>query len=319
MRFLIVGAGALGGYFGGRLLAAGQDVTFLLRPRRVAQLAQTGLVIKSPRGDLTLPAPPHVTSDAIAAPYDVVIVACKAYDLAQTMTSFAAAVGPATMVLPLLNGMQHLEQLQQRFGAQRVLGGLCMISAALDAEGRVQHLNDMHGLLFGELDGTASARVAALQAACAGANFDAQASTGILQEMWEKWIFIASAAGITCLMRSTIGDIVSAGAGGLASGLLDECAAIAAASGYPPRPAALERARAMLTADKSPLTASMFKDLVKGGPIEADHILGDLLHHQQLNEQLQKQPQKQPQESVSLLQVAYAHLKTYEARRAREN
>lgn len=306
MRFLIVGAGALGGYFGGRLLDAGQDVTFLLRPRRVAQLAQTGLTIISPRGDLSLPAPPYVTSDTITAPYDVVMVGCKAYDLAQTMTSFAPAVGPDTMVLPLLNGMLHLEQLQQRFGAQRVLGGLCMISAALDADGRVRHLNDMHGLSFGELDGSVSKRVEALQAACAGANFDARASSGILQEMWEKWIFIASAAGITCLLRSTIGDIVHAGAGDLASGLLDECAAIAAASGYPPRPAALERSRAMLTAAGSPLTASMFKDLEKGGATEADHILGDLLRHEQ------------PQQGVSLLRVAYAHLKTYEARRARE-
>lgn len=162
MRFLVVSAGALGGYFGGRLLAARRDVTFLLRPRRAAQLERTGLVVRSAMGDLHLAAPPHVLSGDIAAPYDVVIVGCKAYDLAETMESFAAAVGPQTVILPLLNGMGHLEQLAARFGHNKVLGGLCMISATLDNEGSVLHMGEMHGLTFGELDGSASARVAAV-------------------------------------------------------------------------------------------------------------------------------------------------------------
>ena len=135
MRYLVVGAGALGGYFGGRLLEAGRDVTFLLRPARAQALARTGLVIKSRFGDATLPAPPFVLKEDLHTPFDVVVVACKAYDLAETMEAFAPAVGAQTAILPLLNGLGHFDALQQRFGAERVLGGLCMISAALDAAG----------------------------------------------------------------------------------------------------------------------------------------------------------------------------------------
>jgi 2-dehydropantoate 2-reductase len=306
MRFLVVGAGALGGYFGGRLLEAGADLTFLLRPRRAAQLSQTGLVIKSAFGDLALPAPRHVLADTIDGPFDLVIVACKAYDLADTMTSFAPAVGPQTAILPLLNGMRHLDDLAQRFGRERVLGGLCLISAALDADGRVQHFNDSHALTYGEFDGPRSARVEALEAVFSKAKFDARASAEVLQEMWEKWIFIASAAGITCLMRATIGDIGRGGGAVFARELLDECAAIAAHNGFAPRAPAIERARAMLTTVGSPLTASMFKDIQRGAPIEADQIVGDLLR-------------RAPNEGrdARLLRVAYAHLKAYEAGRAR--
>ena len=308
MRFLVVGAGALGGYFGGRLLQAGQDVHFLLRPRRAAQLAANGLVIKSPAGNAYIPAPPHVLSDDIDAPFDVVIVGCKAYDLAQTIDSFAAAVGPDTVIIPLLNGMQHLDALTERFGRERVLGGLCLISAVLDDAGTVLHLNDMHALNFGELDGGRSVRIDAIAAAFASANFSSAASDSILQAMWEKWMFIASLAGITTLMRSCVGDIVSAGGKDLALALLDECAAIATHNGFAPSATALERGRAMVSAPASPLTASMFKDIERGAPTEADHILGDLLSR---GAQAQ-QPDR------SMLRIAYAHLKTYEARRARE-
>ncbi len=306
MRFLVVGAGALGGYYGGRLLEAGEDVTFLLRPRRAAQLARTGLVIKSPKGDYKLASPPSVQADAIGSPYDVVIVGCKAYDLAETIDSFAPAVGPKTAILPVLNGMHHLDDLAARFGKERVLGGLCMISAVLDDEGTVMHLSDLHGLTYGEQDGSRSARIEALEAAFAKANFDANSSQNILHDMWEKWVFIASAASMTCLMRAPVGDIVQSGATDVAIGMFDECAAIAAHNGFAPRPQAIERGHAILTAAGSPMTASMAKDIERGAPIEADHIVGDLLR---------RGPDAK---RLSLLRVALAHLQTYEAKRARE-
>ena len=306
MRYLVVGAGALGGYFGGRLLEAGHDVTFLLRPARARALQATGLVVKSRFGDLSLPAPPFVLADGIASTFDVIIVGCKAYDLAETMASCAPAVGPDTAILPLLNGMRHLDELSARFGKERVLGGLCLISATLDAAGAVQHLNDLHGLVYGELDGTASARVDAIQRDFATARFDGRASTEILLEMWEKWVFIASAAGITCLMRATVGDIVAAGGAGLATTLLDECRAIAAANGFAPRPPSLERARAMMTTAGSPISASMLKDIERGAAVEADHVLGDLIGRA-----------RSPVPPLSMLRIAYAHLKAYEAKRAR--
>jgi 2-dehydropantoate 2-reductase len=310
MRYLVVGAGALGGYFGGRLLEAGHDVTFLLRPGRAKALRATGLVVKSRFGDLALPAPPFVLAQDIASTFDVVIVGCKAYDLAETMSSFAPAVGPATAILPLLNGMRHIDALAQRFGRERVLGGLCLISATLDAAGAIQHLNDLHGLVFGELDGGSSTRVQAIERDFATTKFEGRASPQILLEMWEKWVFIAATAGITCLMRATVGDIVAGGGAGFALALIDECRAIAAANGFAPRPASLERARGALTAAGSPISASMLKDIERGGPVEADHVLGDLIAHDK------SEPEGEPS-GVSLLRVAYAHLKAYEARRAR--
>src|SRR6516225_3775086 len=235
MRFLVVGAGATGGYFGGRLLEAGGDVTFLVRPGRAERLAATGLTIASPAGDITLRSPPTVLAAELRAPFDVVILSCKAYDLDGAIESFAPAVGPDTAVVPLLNGMRHLDALNARFGADRVLGGSCFISAKLDEGGQISHVSDIQRLAFGERAGGRSPRVAALAAAMAGVKFEAVASEQILQVMWEKWVFLAPLAGITCLTRAAVGDIVAAGGADLAAALLEECRAIAAEAGYPTR------------------------------------------------------------------------------------
>ncbi|MBV8474660.1 MAG: 2-dehydropantoate 2-reductase [Hyphomicrobiales bacterium] len=306
MKILVVGAGGTGGYFGGRLLQAGRDVTFLVRPRRAALLAEHGLTIRSRFGDFHRPAPPTVIQANLDEPFDLILLSCKAYDLDSAIASFAPAVGPRTAILPLLNGMRHLESLAERFGAERVFGGLCIISATLGEDGTILHLNDLHGLTFGELDGTRSARIEAVAAALLDAGFAGRLSETIRQEMWEKWLFIAAAAGATCLMRAAVGDIVAAGAADLATGLIDECAAIATAQGFPPRPASLAMARVALTQPGSMLTASMLRDVENGMPVEADHILGDLLRR------------TGAADNRALLRVAYAHLKAYEARRARE-
>jgi 2-dehydropantoate 2-reductase len=307
MRILVVGAGAIGGYFGGRLLAAGRDVTFLVRARRAAQLAAGGLSIRSPHGNVDLPAPPTVQAGAISAPFDLVLLSCKAYDLDGAIESFAPAVGPATAILPLLNGVRHIETLDRRFGAGHTLGGLCMISSTLDAEGRVRHLNDLHTLVFGERDGAPSTRIAAIDSTLSNAGFDARLSPHIVQEMWDKWMFIASAAGITCLMRAAIGDIVAAGGGGLAMRLAEECAAVAARHGLAPGEAAMQRIRATITAPGSTIMASMLRDIERGAPIEADQIIYDLMRRGRA-EGL----------DLPLLAIVDAHLKAYEARRARE-
>ncbi|MGH6819040.1 MAG: 2-dehydropantoate 2-reductase [Methylovirgula sp.] len=305
MRILVVGAGAIGGYFGGRLLQAGRDVTFLVRERRAKELARTGLVIKSPRGDFTRPAPPVISAPALQAGYDLILLSCKAFDLAGAMQSFAPAAGLNTAILPLLNGMAHIDALSARFGAAAVLGGECKISAALDSEGRILHLSDFHELTFGELDGRGSPRAAAIAAALEGARFDVRLSDDILYAMWEKWLFIAAAAGITSLLRGTVGDIVAAGAADLATALLDECAAIAAKHGFRPRQSVMHAGRAMLTAAGSDFTASMFRDIERGAPVEAKQIVGDLLARGSTG-------------TSPILRIVAAHLATYEARRARQ-
>ena len=303
MRILVVGAGAVGGYFGGRLLEAGRDVTFLVRPRRAAELAKRGLTIRSPAGDFHRPSPPTVLQEDLKEPFDLVLLSCKAYDLEGAMTSFARAVGPATAILPLLNGMQHVDRLAERFGPEPVLGGQCAISVTLGPDGDVVHLNDWHALSFGELDGSRSQRIEAIASALLNAGFDARLSNEIRQEMWEKWVFIATAAGITCLMRSSVGDYVAAGAADLALGLLSECASIAAAQGFPLREPALERTRAVLTAPGSPIKASMLRDIEGGKPVEGDQILGDLLRR------------AAKPDDRSLLRVATLHVKAYELAR----
>jgi 2-dehydropantoate 2-reductase len=303
MRVLVVGAGAIGAYFGARLLEAGVDTTFLVRPARQAQLRQA-LSVRSPKGDVRVAAPPTVTADHLSGGFDLVLVSCKAYDLGGAIDSFAPAVGADTAILPLLNGMRHLEDLRSRFGAPRVLGGQCQIAATLSSDGGVIHLNDTHQLAFGELDGARTARVQAIQAAFSGAKFDGRLSDEILQEMWEKWVFIAALAGSTCLMRASVGEIVRSGSAPLQTRLLQECAAIAGGRGHAPRAQALARAEAVLTDAASSLTASMLRDLERGARSEADHVIGDLLARR-------GDAPAQP----SLLDVAYAHLKAYEQRR----
>jgi len=307
MRILVVGAGGVGGYFGGRLLAAGRDVHFLVRPARAELLARTGLVVRSPHGDLLLASPPTATAETPQPPADVVLLSCKAYDLQSAMEAVAPSVGPESVIVPLLNGMQHLDRLDSRFGADRVLGGWCGISAVLGPEGQVLHLNRVHELVFGERSGTLTPRIAAIEAAFANAGFDARRSDEILQEMWEKWTLIATGAGATCLLRGTIGDIVSAAATDVVTTLLDECAAIAETNGYPPSEKALKRILGFFTTPGSSLTASMFRDIEAHARVEADHIIGDLI------------ARGGDAKASPLLGVVHAHLRTYEARRIRES
>ena len=307
MRILVVGAGAIGGYFGGRLLAAKQDVTFLVRPRRAAELASSGLQIQSPVADVHIPNPQSVLAENLHSTFDLILLSCKAYDLENAIASFAPAVGPQTMILPLLNGMKHMEILEQRFGPAHLLGGLAMISTVLEPGGRIAHMNKLHILAFGERDGSRSPRIEAVAAAFSGAMFVSRLTENIMQEMWEKWVFIATCAGITCLMRSTVGDIVAAGAADLGTALLAECAAISSSQGFPPSAASLELSRSLVTTANSPLVASMFRDIERGAQIEAGHMIGDLLRRGD-----------EKKISAPLLRVVNAHLKTYEARRARE-
>jgi 2-dehydropantoate 2-reductase len=309
MRFLVVGAGATGGYFGGRLLETGRDVTFLVRAGRAERLAKAGLTIISPAGNTFLRSPPTVLATELRTPFDAVILSCKAYDLDGAIASFAPAVGPDTAIVPLLNGMRHLDVLDARFGADRVLGGSCFISAKLDERGHIAHLSDIHRLTFGERAGGRSPRVEAIAAAMAGAKFEAVPSDNIALVMWEKWVFLAALAGITCLTRSAVGDIAAAGGADLAAALLDECRAIAAAAGYPPRPDSLKASLARLTDPGSAVTASMLGDVERRGPTEADHVLGDLLRRRGGGSQGDR----------SLLRVAYVAVKAAEARAARES
>jgi 2-dehydropantoate 2-reductase len=306
MRVLVVGAGAIGGYFGGRLLQAGRDVTFLVRPRRASELASAGLVIKSPNGDVTLSQPPAVQADGLNEKFDVVLLSCKAYDLEDAMKSFAPAVGSQTSIIPLLNGMRHLDVLDARFGRERVLGGLCAIAATLNDRREVVQLQPMQSVTFGERDGKMTDRVRAIADYFAAGNFGSVASEHIMQDMWEKWVFLASLAASTSLMRTSVGNILAAPGGrDFLLGMLDECSDVAKAAGYAPRAPFLERTKGMLMVEGSPMTASMYRDIKAGAPVEADHVIGDLI--------VRADAARVP---VPKLRVAHTHLKAYEKQRS---
>jgi 2-dehydropantoate 2-reductase len=305
MRILVLGAGATGGYFGGRLVEAGGDVTFLVRERRAAELAANGLAIRSPFGDADLRVKTLRTA-AGAAPFDVVLLCCKAYDLDSAIDSIAPAVGAESAVLPLLNGLTHLDRLDARFGAGRVLGGSCAIAATLGVGGRIEQLNKVHRLVFGERDGRSSERTKAFAALLERAKFDSLHSDVIMQEMWEKFVMLASLAGMTCLMRAPVGAIVATTDGEALMGeFLAECSAVATASGHAPRAPFLARGRALLTERGSTFTASMLRDIERGGPTEGDHILGDMLRRA-----------RALGIATPLLRVAACHLEAYAGLRA---
>ncbi|MDB5626294.1 MAG: 2-dehydropantoate 2-reductase [Tardiphaga sp.] len=305
MKILVVGAGSIGGYFGGRMLQAGADITFLVRSRRARELARDGLVIKSPHGDLTIPTPPTVEAVGLKQKYDVVLLSCKAFDLDDAILSVAPAVGDHTMIVPLLNGMKHLDVLDKTFGPERVLGGQCAIATTLNAQREVVQLAPMQSLSFGERDGSMSERVKGLATIIEAGNFSGTASPDILQEMWEKWAFLATLAGVTTSMRGPIGPIIAAPGGrDFVLGVRDECAAVAAAAGHALRDDNRARVESILTTEGSTMTASMFRDLQAGAAIEADHVIGDMI--------ARADAAKSP---APRLRMIYTHLKVYEAQR----
>jgi 2-dehydropantoate 2-reductase len=278
MRILIVGAGALGGYFGGCLVRAGRDVTFMVRPRRAEQLARTGLAIISPQGDFTVAARTVLAGD-LQGPFDLILVGVKSYSLDQAMNEFAPAAGAKAMILPILNGLGHLDRLTARFGAERVLGGMTNISAGLDADGRVVQFLPNHDLAFGEISGGGSERTTALETFLKSAGINGRASDVIMQDMWEKFVQLSTVAGITCLMRASIGTILAAPGGQEAIfRLFHECCAIATTAGFKPRPAFIEFDTTLFTTANSPLKASMLRDIERGSTTEGEHILGDMVN-----------------------------------------
>lgn len=275
MRILVLGAGAIGGYYGLHLAKAGAEVTFLVRERRAAQLARDGLVVAS-RGATIRRAVPHRLA---ATPADLVLLACKAYDLDSAVAAIGPAVGPETAVLPLLNGLAHLDALDARFGAARVLGGACYIATPLAPDGTIRHTSPGDLILFGGRAATPPWQVEALAGLFGRTPVTARASDTILQDMWEKWCMLAAGAALTCLMRGTIGEIMATRYGrASAEAMIAECQAIAAAAGHAPRPASAEQTSRMLTDPASRWAASMMRDIEAAAPrLEADHILGDLL------------------------------------------
>jgi 2-dehydropantoate 2-reductase len=304
MRIMVLGAGAVGGYFGGRLAAAGEDVTFLVRENRARQLAD-GLRIESPHGNATVPVRTITAGEETPRP-DIIMVACKSYGLADAMETIAPHIRLETVILPVLNGLNHVPLLASRFSEAIVWGGVASIPATLAPDGTVRHLGDFHGLTVGprEDDGTIVLAERFVEAGIR-AGFDARLSRRILQELWDKWVMLAPLAAGTCLFRAPVGRIVDTDYGERAMlDLLEESTRIAEAEGHRPSEERVASARKMLTGRGSELAASMLRDVQAGRPTEADHIIGDLIRRGAAHGL-----------ETPMLGVAWTNLQAYEAGR----
>jgi len=276
MRALIVGAGSVGGYFGGRLAAAGRDVTFLVRPRRAAQLAD-GLTIIS-KGEETRVRAKVITTGKPAEEFDLILLAVKAYQLDAAIADFGGYVTQGTMILPVLNGMKHMDTLRSRFGSSHVIGGIAKIASTLDEQGRVLNQAGFHDLAYGEWSRERSGRILALDEFMTGAGFDARLSADIEQDMWEKWAMLAGLGAITCLLDGDIGQVARAPGGiDLVNVLFGEILATIGAAWRPLSNPFKAQVLSLLTNRESSLTSSMYRDMKGGYPVEADQIIGDLV------------------------------------------
>lgn len=276
MRILVVGAGATGGLFGSRLATAGRDVTFLVRSGRAELLRERGLRVHGAGEDRVIE-PKLLVTGEIAETYDVILVSVKATGLERAIEDFAPAAGPDTLIMPFLNGMRHLDALDKRFGADRVLGGVVRVQTTVDPDGDILRVGPLEDMSYGARTGTSPRRLTEVHETLSGAGFPAVLSEHIEADMWTKWVFIASLGGENCLLRGTVGEIVAAGGADIAARLVDECAAVAAASGHPLPQQVHDGLRATATAPGSPAGTSMYRDLSSGYPTEAEHLLGDLL------------------------------------------
>jgi 2-dehydropantoate 2-reductase len=308
MKILILGAGAIGGYLGGRLTEAGADISFLVRDARRVQLERDGLHLRSVFGDLDCPVA-TVSAKGLAPDYDLVLLTCKAYDLDSAIAAISPGLAPRGMVLPILNGLGHIAALNQVFGQERVLGGTIKLSATRLADGTIKHMNDWHWLRFGEQVGGLSKRVLAVQAAFDGAvGLEVIAEDNVMQEMWEKFVHLATAASMTCLMRANTGQIVSTDEGAaLFQQMLETTAEVAQASGYPPSAEFMACYRALFADRQGAYATSMLRDIEAGNRTEGEQIVGLML-----------QRARDLEIDSTLLTVAYAHLKAYEARQAND-
>lgn len=306
MKILVLGAGGIGGYYGGRLAQGGCDVTFLVRPRRRDQLARDGLRVESVSGDFTVSPVKVVTAESLAPGYDVILFTCKAYDLDSAMDAIAPAMDGRCVVVPLLNGLAHFEALDARFGRARVMGGTVHINAKLRKDGTVVNPDALQRIIFGERDRAQRPVADALAAEFAKTKVETVHSKDIDEDLWAKIVFLSALASVTCLFRGNVGEIVSAPGGREAmQRALAANIEIAKREGHAPAANRIEGAMQRLTDPNGTWESSMLRDMEAGNPVEADHIVGWMLS-------------KARQYGIddTMLAFAYTHLKAYERRRA---
>lgn len=275
MKFLVVGAGAVGGYFGARLAEKGEDVTFLVRERRFEELRE-GLHVKSLHGDITCS--PRLIRTGEKGTFDVILLSTKAYHLEQVLEDIKPFVATDTYILPLLNGMAHLKQLKQHFGVERVLGGLCFIESTLDGTGHIVQTSPSHYLLFGPLPGTRTDRLEELKQHLEGTLAPIKYSNTITSDMWNKYLFITTFSGVTSLFRSAIGPIRSQEEGRMMiRRLATEAKAAMERQGAVFSDGIEQVQQQQIAQMAETMKSSLQRDMEKGNEVESAHLFGTLL------------------------------------------
>ncbi|AEP86420.1 MULTISPECIES: ketopantoate reductase family protein [Bacillus] len=301
MKCLVVGAGGVGGYIGGRLAEKGNDVTFLVRHNRAEQLKETGLVIHSEKGDVSFQ--PALISAGETGHFDIVIIASKAYSLGQVIDDVKSFVDRESVIIPFLNGYRHYEQLFTAFSKEQVLGGLCFIESALDNKGEIHHTSASHRFVFGEWNGERTERITALEEAFSGVNAEVIISGHIEKDIWKKYLFIAAQAGITTLFQRPLGPILETEGGRhTVQTLIAEIGAILRKEGVPADPDLEEESFRTMTSMSYHMKSSMLRDMENGQTTEGDHLHGFLL-----------EKAKRLSLAAPILETVYANLQMYEA------
>ncbi|WP_373085395.1 2-dehydropantoate 2-reductase [Sneathiella sp.] len=301
MKILIVGAGGVGGYFGAGLIKAAADITFLLREKRHRLIQENGLTVETPEGNFTI-TPKSVTADQLKPEYDLIILAPKAFDLEDSLASLEKASANGTF-LPFLNGFNHLEVLDDKFGKARVMGGVAQIAAMITETGAVRRMTDVQGLIAGPRSPEHETLAREFADLCEKSSFNFVYSETIELALWEKWVFLATLAGMTTLCLGSVGDIVATPYGAeLSQKMYSECCAIAAANGFPINATVQSKALSLLTKEGSIFTASMMRDLTSGQRTEHEHVLGDLIRKGTATDT-----------DCDLMKIAYTHMAVVKA------
>ena len=276
MRILILGAGGVGGYFGARLLQVGADITFLVRQKRAELIKQQGLIVVTSTETICFE-PKLVTVEGLVHEFDLVLLSPKAYDLDDALEDCINVPGNPVF-LPLLNGFDHLQLMDEKFGKERVMGGVAHIAAVLTEEGVVKQLNDLHRFSYGTRHANQESIAKDLERLVQPATFDSVRSLNIEQSLWDKWTFLATLAGINTLMRANVGEILATEFGGLVTEkMFKECCSVAQKSQYLISEETQAQSLSILQKPNSDFTASMLRDLDSGYRTEHEHIIGSML------------------------------------------
>lgn len=307
MRILVLGAGAIGGFYGAQLLKAGAQVTFLVRPARQARLQAQGLRVTADAEVLHEGPVRTLTEAGQGGEYDAILLTCKGYDLDTAMEAIAPAVGPGTHILPMLNGLSAYDRLDARFGRERILGGVAYVATMLRPDGSITQFGRLDRVIIGPRTSTAEPSARKLHAVFAATAGVREYDADVEQALWDKWVGIAAAAAMCCLMRGNVGEIVrTADGASLMRQAIEECLQVAAAAGRPMAQAGRDALFARLLDPASSWAASMMRDIAQGADrLEADDIVGDLvLRGQQLGI------------AMPMMRSAYCHLQVYGLQRA---